>query len=97
MNSVMVEIEKEEENMKIPEEETVRLFKDFEESEKWFSEHYDELRENYADMMLAIKDKKVISTSSEMEELFKDLNSKNVDVNSVYIASIPPEGIAFIL
>lgn len=93
----MVEIKMEKENMKIPEEDTVRLFQDFEESEKWFSEHYDELRENYADMMLAIKDKKIISTSSQMEELFKDLNSKNVDINSVYIASIPPQGIAFIL
>lgn len=87
----------EKENIRIPEEETVRLLQEFEENEKWFSEHYDELRGNYADMMLAIKDKKIVSTSLEMEELFKDLNSKNVDVNSVYIVAIPPQGIAFIL
>ena len=79
------------------EEETARLLLEFEENEKWFSEHYEELREKYADMMLAIKDKKIVSTSSEIEELYGDLDSKNVDISSVYIATIPPAGMAFIL
>jgi len=86
-------------NVRATEKEAAELLLKFEESEKWFSEHYEELRESYANKMLAIniEDKKIVSASSEIEELFRDLNSKNVDVNSVYIATIPPKGIAFIL
>ena len=79
------------------EEEIAELLLEFEENELWFSEHYEELREKYANMILAIKDKKIVSASLEIEELFRNINSKNVDANSVYIATIPPEGIAFIL
>lgn len=79
------------------EEEIAELLLEFEENELWFSEHYEELREKYANMILAIKDKKIVSASLEIEELFRNISSKNVDADSVYIATIPPEGIAFIL
>lgn len=88
---------REELNLSVSEEELVKLLLEFEENEEWFSGHYKDLQKKYADMMLAIKDKKVISASPEIEELFNDLKSKNVDIDSVYITTIPPKGIAFIL
>lgn len=84
-------------SLNVTEEDTIKLFQEFEKSEEWFSEHYKDLEEKYADMMLAIKDKEVVSASPEIEELFNDLKSKNVGIDSVYITTIPPKGIAFIL
>lgn len=79
------------------EPEVKRLLEKFEESERWFREHYDELAEKYENMLLAIKDKQVISASAEIEGLLEDLKAKKQDIASVYITSIPPKGVAFII
>lgn len=79
------------------EEEIKRTLEMFEESQNWFSDHYEELEKKYQDMLLAIMNKKIISAYADLDDLFEDLKTKNVDVSSVFIASIPPKGIAFIL
>lgn len=78
-------------------EEDVKLLEAFEKNEEWFNEHYEEFQETYTDMVLAIKDKKVISVSAKIEDLLEDLKAKDEDISSVYIGSIPAKGIAFIL
>ena len=83
--------------MDMSEEKIIRLLREFEENEEWFSENYQELQKKFENMILAIKDKKIISMKRDMESLLKDLESKNIEVESVYIGTIPPKGIAFIL
>lgn len=69
----------------------------FDENEKWFSDHYEELQEKYENMILAINEKRVILADTKVENLLENLKAKKEDISSVYIASIPPKGIAFIL
>ena len=80
--------------MDMSEEKIIKLLREFEENEKWFSENYQELQKKFENMILAIKDKKIISIKRDMESLLKDLESKNIDVESVYIGTVPPKGIA---
>lgn len=79
------------------EKDVVKVLLEFEENERWFDRHYKELQEKFPNMVLAIKDKKIISMSPEIEELINDLRMKSVNTSSVYIGTIPPKGIAFIL
>ena len=80
------------------EEEKIKsVLERFDENEKWFSDHYEELQEKYEHMILAINEKKVILADTKVENLFENLKAKKEDISSVYIASIPPKGTAFIL
>ena len=80
------------------EEEKIKsILEKFDENEKWFSDHYQELQEKYENMILAINEKKVILADTKVENLFENLKAKREDISSVYIASIPPKGTAFIL
>ena len=73
------------------------LLETSEKNEEWFNAHLDELREKYENMFLAIKDQKVVAVSMKIEDLLNDLKVKNEDLDLVFITSILPKGIAFIL
>lgn len=79
------------------EEELKPLLETFEKNWSWFSEHYDQLEKKYASKVLAIKNQKVAAVSEKIEDLLEDLKAKSEDISSIYIGSIPPKGIAFIL
>lgn len=79
------------------EEDVKILLETFEKNWKWFSDHYDQLEKKYPDKVVAIKDQKVIAVSAKVEDLLDELKAKKEDIGSVYMGSIPPKGIAFIL
>lgn len=79
------------------EEEFKLLLETFEKNWSWFSDHCEQLEKTYANKVLAIKDQKVIAVNAKVEGLLDQLKKKNVDVSTVYVGSIPPKGIAFIL
>lgn len=81
----------------LPEKDVKTLLETFEKNWNWFSDHYDQLEKKYADKVLAIKDQKVIAVSGKIEDLLAELEAKKEDISSVYIGTIPPKGIAFIL
>ncbi|MCW4034246.1 MAG: hypothetical protein NWF03_02650 [Candidatus Bathyarchaeota archaeon] len=69
----------------------------FEDNLDWFTEHYDELEKNYGNKVLAIKNRKVIAVSASLEKLLDELRNRQEDISSIYMGSIPPKGMAFIL
>jgi thymidylate kinase len=69
----------------------------FEKEQSHFDAHYEEFLEKYEDMVLAIKDRKVIDADKNLEKLLERLEKKGIDIRLVYITSIPKKGIAFIL
>ncbi len=63
----------------------------------WFDLNYEELRRKYPNKFIAIKDKKVIAVSSDLNSLIDELKALNIDLNKVLIEFIPEEDLEFIL
>lgn len=79
------------------EENIELLFEIHEKNEKWFNAHFAELKQKHGSKFFAIKDQDVLATEDEFEKLLDFLEKKRIDVNQVFIASIPPKGVASIL
>ena len=77
--------------------ETKLVLEMFEDNWDWFTSHYNELETKYANKVLAIKNRRVIAACDRIEDLLAHLKLKNEDISSVYMGSIPPKGMAFIL
>ncbi len=73
------------------------LFEVHEKNEEWFSAHLKELEPKYRGKFLAIKDQKVIAAEENLEKLLATLKEKGIDLDLVFIASIPPKDVALIL
>ena len=73
------------------------LFEIHEKNEEWFSAHYKELEQKYGSKFFAIKDQGVFAAEDEIEKLLDVLREKGIDINLVFISSIPPKGVAAIL
>ena len=73
------------------------LFKIHEENEGWFYTHLKELSEKYGGKFFAIKDKNILIATDSIDEILSFLEKEGVDVNQVFITSIPPKGVASIL
>ena len=75
----------------------IKLFKMHEQNEDWFNLHYKELKEKYENKFIAIKDKKIIFIEDEIEKLLENLEKEGINIDEVFITSIPPKGMASIL
>jgi len=71
--------------------------KESERNSQWFDKHYDELQGKYVDRIIAIKNQNIIVAKKELGALLNELKHNNEDLSRVYITSIPPKGIGFIL
>ncbi len=60
-------------------QEKERLQPDFWEDYKWALEHYGELREKYADMWVAIADKKVVAFGEDLTDEREESICKEID------------------
>jgi len=76
---------------------TEELFEIHEKSEKWFNDHMVEFEHKYGSKFFAIKNQEVLATDEKLEKLIKIIEEKGEDINKVFIASIPPKGLAAIL
>jgi len=79
-------------------EENILLFLQIhEQNERWFNEHFEELRKGYGSKFFAIKDQRVLVAEEDFEKVLDIIKEKNIDINEVFVASIPPRGVASIL
>lgn len=79
------------------EENIELLFEIHEKNEEWFNDHFAELKQKYGSKYFAIKDQNVLTTEDEIEKLLDFLEKNRIDINQVFITSIPPKGVASIL
>jgi hypothetical protein len=79
------------------EEKIERLFQIHEENEEWFNANFEEIRQKYGSKFFAIKDQDILIAEDKMETLLDLLEEKNININEVFITSIPPKGLASIL
>ncbi|MCS4540943.1 MAG: DUF5678 domain-containing protein [Euryarchaeota archaeon] len=73
------------------------LFEINEKNEEWLNTHYKEFEQKHGSKFLAIKDQRVLAVEDKIEKLLDFLEKKGVDINQVFITSIPPKGVASIL
>ena len=83
--------------LQVEDKKVVEALDEMEEQRKWVNEHYDELREKYEGKVFAVKDKKVIITSGSITELLEEAKKIGEDPTLLFVDSIPPKGVSFIL
>lgn len=74
--------------------ETVRLIEKFDRDSTWLAKNLEELREEYAGKYVAVKDKKVVDSDSEMETLLKRLKDEGINPSNIpinYVSKEPTE------
>lgn len=76
--------------------EEKELFRDQKRKEKWFSDRYDELKEKYSGQFVAVLAPGQVFADPEIDNLTRSLEEKGVDINQVFISSIPSKGTAVI-
>jgi len=75
----------------------LKLFEMHEKNEEWFSHHFEELKGKYEDKFIAIKQQDVLAADSKIDRLLLQLEKSGIDIDEVFITSLPPKGIAAIL
>jgi len=66
-------------------------------SGNWLDLNYEEIRKKYPNKFIAIKDRRIIAESDDLDSLINKLVSMKVNLNSVLIEFIPGEDTEFIL
>jgi len=61
---------------------------EFEQNDRWLHENIDRLRDKFANKFVAVKNKKVIVYSAEIDDLIKKLEKKKEKPNEVLIEFI---------
>ncbi len=59
---------------------------------EWFQENSEKIRDEFARKIIAIKDKKVIASAEDINELLQILKAKKVDSSEVLTEAIVPKG-----
>jgi len=71
--------------MNINMEEAQKELEEFRKDTEWYQDHYDELREQYADQWVAIYNEKLVAASPDQDEMFAELKKKGVKATKAYI------------
>ncbi len=71
--------------MNINMQEAQKELEAFRKDTRWFSEHYDELRERYPDHWIAIYNQDVVAASPNQDAMFAELKRKRVSATKAYI------------
>lgn len=79
------------------EEEGFESLQAIERDSKWFSENYDKYKEIFVGKIIAVKSEKILSVGDDMRELGNKIEEKGEDPRWVYVTSIPPKDVVFIL
>ena len=77
--------------MNINMEEAQRELEAFGRDAQWYSDHYEELREQYPDYWVAIYNEELVATSPDQDALFAALKKKGVKATKAYMKYLSTE------
>lgn len=72
------------------------ILKMLDEDSKWITENYEALKK-YEGKVIAIKNKRVIRVSDDLQKLLEELEADREDAAFLLIEAIPPKNVSFIL
>jgi len=70
----------------------LELLNKAEENLEWFKENFSKIQERYPGKVIAIKDKKIIDSTKNSQQLLESLKNKRIDDSEVIIERISPKG-----
>jgi len=79
------------------EEEEFESLKAMDRDSKWFGENFDEFKKRFEGKTIAVKDEKILSVGDDIQELINKLEEIGEDSRWIYVTSIPPKDVVFIL
>ena len=68
----------------------LELLDSSEENLEWFSNNFKEIQDKFSNKIIAIKDKKVIASAKNSEELLNTLKKNKIDESEVLIEIVNP-------
>lgn len=68
----------------------LELLDSSEENLEWFSNNFKEIQDKFSNKIIAIKDKKVIASAKNSEELLKTIKKNKIDESEVLIEIVNP-------
>jgi len=76
----------------------LKLLHNFEQDSKWFHNNIDEIiKKGFVNKFVAVKNKNIISSEKESNELIKDLEKKGENPSYIFIEFVYPKGFTLIL
>ncbi|MGB2729060.1 MAG: DUF5678 domain-containing protein [Halobacteriota archaeon] len=79
------------------EEAELETLKAIDRDGRWFGENYDRYKKIFEGKIIAVKDEKILSVGDDMQELSNEIEEKGEDPRWVYVTTIPPKDVVFIL
>ena len=67
----------------------LELLQEAEGNLEWFQENFGRIQEQFEKQIIAVKDRRVIASARNIEELLKILEEKEIDQSEVLIENIP--------
>lgn len=77
--------------MKLKSAQILKNLHNFNKDSDWISDNLDELRKEYADQYIAVRDSKVIDHDAELHKLLQRLREKNIDPGEIPVDFISKE------
>lgn len=78
-------------------DEELRMLDDYTEDSRWLREHYNEIRKDYANKYVAVKDHHIVGADENADRLLERLRETQEDLRSVVIEFVPPEDLMLVL
>ena len=69
----------------------IQLLSFSEENLEWFNDNFNEIQEKYTNRIVAIKDKMIVASASNINSLLDILKEKDIDSSEVLIETITPK------
>ncbi|MEA2055053.1 MAG: DUF5678 domain-containing protein [Candidatus Thermoplasmatota archaeon] len=78
-------------------EEEMQVLEDYEKDNRWISENYEQIKKEYTEKYIAVKDKNIIDANKNSDKLIKRLRERNEELERIVIEFIPSEDFILVL
>lgn len=72
-------------------------FEHFEEDSRWVTERLEDIKKEFEGKVFAVRKKSIIASDDNIEVLIRKLEESGENMDEVFIDSIPPKDLVFIL
>ncbi len=75
----------------------LQLLDSYEEESRWLTNNYAQVKKDYANKYVAVKDSQVVDADENADRLLERLRETDEDLRSMVIEFVPPEDLMLVL